>query len=151
MNMKEQLQSALRDAMRAGDELRKRTLRLVLAAVQLAEVDQRRELADPDILAIIQKEVKARREAIEDAHRAGRDELVVQAEREIAVLQEFLPSRLGEAELRQLAEEAIEQLGATGLGDMGKVMARLMPLVRDRADGGEVSQLVRQLLGEGQG
>jgi len=146
MNLKERLQSDLKQAMLAKDERRKRTLRLVLAAIKNAEVEKRAPLDDSAVLAVIQKEVKSRQETIEGAQQAGRDDLVAEAEAEMALLQAYLPQPLTLEEVEALAREAIAEVGATSPRDMGKVMKALMPRVRGRAEGGTVSQVVRRLL-----
>ncbi len=146
MNTKQQLQAALKEAMRQRDNLRKRTLRLALAAIKLAEVEHGGELDESAVLGVLQKEIKARRETIEGAQRAGRDDLIAEAEAEIAVLQEFLPPPLTPEALEALAREVIAEVGATSPREMGKVMAALMPRLQGRATGKEASQVVRRLL-----
>ena len=146
MELKTQLTEALRDAMRAGDELRKRTLRMTLAAIKNAEIDRQTTLDEPAILAILQKEVKSRHETIEGAQQAQRPDLIAEAEAEIAVLEAFLPQPLSEQELETLVRKAIAEAGASSPREMGNVMKILMPQVQGRADGKVVSQLVRQLL-----
>jgi len=146
MSVKKELEQALKDAMRSKDDLRKSTLRQALTAVKFAEVDKKGELDDPAVLAILQKEVKSRNESIEDARKARRDDLVSAAEAEIAILEEYLPQPLSEAQLQAIVDEAIAEVGATHPGDIGKVMQAVMPKVQGRADGGQVSQLVRQKL-----
>ena len=144
--MKEQLTKALKQALLARDETRKRTLRLALAAIKNAEVDSRADLDEPEILSILQKEVKLRRETIEGAEQAGREDLITEALAEIKVLEEFLPAPLDEQELKSMAQEAIREVGAETPREMGRVMQVIMPRVAGRADGKEVSQVVRQLL-----
>jgi len=146
METKTQLESALKDAMRAGDDVRKRTLRMALAAVRQAEIDRQTTLDEAAVLAILQKEIKTRRESIEEARKAGREELAVASEAEIDVLQAFLPKAIGPDELRALVEAAIAETGAAGPADMGKVMKALMPRIQGRAPGDQVSQMVRELL-----
>ncbi len=146
MSLKERLHEELKHAMRSQDGLRKRTLRLVLAAIKNAEVEKRAALSDPDILAVLQKEVKARQETIEGAQQAGREDLVAEAQAEIAILREFLPQPLTLEEIEALARAAIAEVGATSPREMGRVMQVLMPRVRGRAEGGTVSQVVRRLL-----
>jgi len=147
MDLKERLTNDMKNAMRMKDELRKRTLRMVLAAIKLAEIDRRQALDEPALLAILQKEVKSRREAIADAERAGRPELAADAQAEIAVLETYLPKALTPAELEDLARQAITESGATSPREMGKVMKLLMPRIQGRADGKQASQIVRKLLG----
>lgn len=146
--MKEQLTQALRQAMLARDETRKRTLRLALAEIKNAEVDSRSDLDETEILSILQKEVKLRRETIEGAERAGREDLITEALAEIKILEEFLPAPLGEEELKNMVQEAIQEVGAKTPREMGKVMQVILPRVAGRADGKEVSQVVRQLLSQ---
>jgi uncharacterized protein YqeY len=146
MNTKQQLQDALKEAMRQRDDLRKRTLRLALAAIKLAEVEHGGELDESAVLGVLQKEIKSRRETIEGAQRAGRDDLIAEAEAEIAVLQEFLPPPLTPEALEALAREVIAEVGANSPREMGKVMAALMPRLQGRATGKEASQVVRRLL-----
>ncbi len=149
MSVKEQLQQALTQAMRQQDTLRKRVLRLALSAVKLAEVEKGRPLTDAEVWSVLQKEIKARRETIEGAEQAGRQDLIDEARAEITVLEEFLPAPLTPEELEALAREVIAEVGATSPKDMGKVMKPLLARVQGRASGGEVSQVVRRLLAEG--
>lgn len=146
MSMKNQLEQALKEALRASDETRKRTLRMVLAAIRNAEVERRGPLDEAGILSIIHKEIKTRREVIQDAQRAQRPQLVAEAEAEIAVLESFLPKRLTTEELEQMARQAIAEIGATSIKEMGQVMKILMPRIQGRAEGSQVSQIVRNLL-----
>ncbi len=146
MSIKNQLQDALKEAMKAGQDLRKTTLRMALASIKNAEIEARGELDDDLILNLLQKEVKARQETIEGAQQAKRPDLIKKAEDEIAVISEFLPQPLSEEELRDLVAEAIQEAGASSLGDMGKVMGLLMPKIRGKADGKEANQIVRELL-----
>ena len=146
MTTKEQLESDLKDAMRAGDDLRKRTLRMLLSNVKLAEVEARRQLDEPELLGIIQKEVKTRTESVDEARQYQRDDLAEATQAEIEVLLTYLPEALTETELKQLAQEVIDQVEASAPGDMGRVMKELMPRVQGRADGKVASQIVRDLL-----
>lgn len=146
MNIKEKLTLALKDALRSGDSLRKNTLRMVLSAIKQVEIDGRKTLTEDEILAILHKQVKSREETIADARKAGRDDLVSEAEAEIAVLKEFLPEPMDEDALRALAQEVIAETGAASMRDMGKVMGALLPRVAGRASGAQVSAVVRQLL-----
>jgi uncharacterized protein YqeY len=146
MNTKEKLTQALKDAMRAKDEIRKRTIRLTLAAIRNAEINQKAELEESAVFTIIQKEVKSRYETIEGAEKAKRDDLIAEANAEIAILEAYLPQALSEAELIALVKEAIAEAGATSPREMGNVMKILMPRVQGRADGKQASQLVQRLL-----
>jgi len=146
MDLKDRLTADLRDAMRAGDDLKKMTLRMALAAIKNAEIDARKDLEEPEVLAIVQKEVKNRRESIADAEKANRPDLVAGAEAEIAILGAYLPQELSDGELRELAQAAINESGASSPREMGEVMKVLMPRVQGRADGNQVSAVVRELL-----
>ena len=145
MSIKEELQNSLKDAMRAKDDLRKRTLRMALSAIKLAEVDQG-ELDEATELAIIQKEIKYRRETIEDAERSGHADLVEKSQAEIAVLMDYLPQQLTPEELEAMASQAVEEVGATSMREMGQVMKILVPRLGGRATGQQASQAVRKLL-----
>lgn len=146
MITKESLEAALHDAMRSGDDVRKRTLRMILAAVKLAEVERHAPLDEPGLLAVLQKEAKTRHEAIEDAGRAGRPELAQAARLELELIESYLPQPLSQAELEALARQAIAEAGAAAPADMGRVMKVLMPRIQGRADGKAASDLVRRLL-----
>ncbi len=143
---KESLQKDLKEAIRSKDDVRKRALRMVLSAIKLVEIDRRASLDEPTILGILQREVKSRQETIEEAKQAGRNDLVASTLAEIEVLQVYLPQPLGEDELTELVQRAIEEVGATTSQDMGKVMKALMPQIQGRADGKIASNLVRGLL-----
>jgi uncharacterized protein YqeY len=146
MTIKTQLNESVKDAMKSGDEVRKRTLRMALAAIKQVEVDKRIELDDTAVMNLIQKEVKNRREAIEEAKKANRADLIEANEAEIVVLQAFLPKAMPDEELRALVEAAIAETGAGSPADMGKVMKTVMPRVAGRAPNDMVSATVRELL-----
>lgn len=146
MTIKEQLNQSMKDAMRSGDEVRKRTVRMVLAAVKQAEVDKRVELDDAAVMALLQKEIKNRREALEEAKKASRADLIAANEAEIAVLESFLPKAMPEEELRQIVQAAIAETGAASPADMGKVMKVVMGKVAGRAPNDVISRTVRELL-----
>jgi uncharacterized protein YqeY len=146
METKVQLEIALKEAMKAGDDVRKRTVRMVLAAVRQVEIDRQVKLDEAAVLAIIQKEIKTRREAVEEARRANRPDIVAATEAEIVVLQAYLPQAMSVDELKALAEAAIVEASAASPAEMGYVMRLLMPRVAGRAPGDQVSAAVRQLL-----
>jgi uncharacterized protein YqeY len=146
MDIKTQLNESVKDAMKSGDEVRKRTLRMVLAAVKQVEVDKRVALDDLAVVALIQKEIKNRREAIEEAKKASRDDLIAENEAEIKVLEVFLPQAMPAEELRALVLAAIAETGAAAPGDMGKVMKVVMPKIMGRAPNDVVSSTVKELL-----
>ena len=132
--------------MKSGDEVRKRTVRMALAAVKQVEVDKRIELDDMAIMALLQKEIKNRRESLEEAKKANRTDLIEANEAEIKVLEVFLPKAMPAEELRALVQAAITETGAAGPADMGKVMKLVMPKVAGRAPNDAVSAAVKELL-----
>ena len=144
--MKTELNNAVKDAMKSGDEVRKRTLRMVLAAIKQVEVDRRISLDDSAVLAILQKEIKLRKEALDEAQKANRTDLAEEAQAEIDVLTVFLPKGLSSEELRSLVQAAMAETGAAAPSDMGKVMKVLLPQIAGRAPGDQVSAMVRDLL-----
>ena len=146
MTIKTQLNESMKDAMKSGDEVRKRTVRMALAAVKQAEVDKRIELDDTAVINLLQKEVKNRRESLEEAKKANRADLIEANEAEIKVLEAFLPKAMPAEELRVLVEAAIAETGAASPADMGKVMKVVMAKVAGRAPNDMVSAAVRELL-----
>ena len=146
MDLKSTLQSDLKDAMRRGEETRKSTIRMALSAIMLAEVEKNAHMDEAAYLAVIQKEIKSRRETIEDATRASRPELISQAEQEIKILQGYLPMALSQEELEALAKDVITEVGATSIREMGQVMKILIPKLQGRATGDQASAAVRKLL-----
>ena len=146
MNMKQEIQKTLTAAMKAQDEDTKRTLRLVMSSIKLSEVAEGGEIDDSRILSLLQKEVKTREDAIEEAKQANREDLIETARKDISILQQFLPKQMGEEELRELAQEVIDDTNATGIRDMGEVMKHLMPKLKGRASGQEASKVVREML-----
>ena len=147
MITREELEKQLKEAMRASDEPRKRTLRMILAAVKLAEVEKRAALDEAAMRSILQREVKTRQESLADAERAGRAEMAQDVKTELAIVQSYLPAAMPADELEALVRQAMAEVDASAPGDVGKVMKALMPLIQGRADGREVNQVVRRLLG----
>jgi uncharacterized protein YqeY len=145
VSTKSNLENALKDALRAGDETRKRTLRMALAAIKNAEIDRGSQDEDAQ-MALLQKEIKSRHEAIEDARRANRPDLEEANLAEISILREFLPQPLTDVELEDLARQAIAEVRASGMNDLGKVMKVLTPRLQGRATGQQASLIVRKLL-----
>jgi uncharacterized protein YqeY len=146
MDLKTQLNDAMKEAMRAHDEIRKRTVRMALAAIKQVEIDKRTTLDDAAVIPLLQKEIKNRREAIEEAKKANRTDLIADNESEIKVLEVFLPKAMSVDELRLLVQNSISETGAATQTDMGKVMKVLMPKVAGRAAGDQVSAMVKELL-----
>jgi len=146
MSLRDQLRADLKDAMRAQDAPRKAAIRMVLTNIQLAEVETSRPLEENEIVELVRKEVKRREEAVEIMRAAGREDLVADELVELKILQAYLPALMTEDEIRQVARSVIEDVGATSMADMGKVMGQIMPRVRGRADGRMVNEIVRALL-----
>lgn len=146
MDLKTQLTESVKDAMKSGDTVRRTTLRMALAAIKQVEVDKRVSLDDAAVMTLLQKEIKNRREALEEAKKAERPDLVSDNEAEIAVLEAFLPKAMPADELRALVKTAIAETGAASASDMGKVMKAVMPKTAGRAPGDAVSAMVKELL-----
>ena len=146
MSLKDKLTEDLKQAMRQGDEQRRSTLRLVMAAIKNAEIEKRRELEEGELLAIIAKEAKQRRESMAEFERGGRQDLVDREEAELQILLAYLPEQLSREEIEAQARQIIEEVGATSPAQMGQVMRQLMPLMQGKADGKLVSQVVKELL-----
>jgi uncharacterized protein YqeY len=140
------LEGELKRAMATRDSERRDTLRLILASLRSAEKELQRPLHDDEELQVLQRERKRRVEAAEAFHAADREEQAEGEERELAVLEEFMPAPLSEEELEEIVDDAIAEVGATSMRDIGRVMADVMPQVAGRADGSAVSQLVREKL-----
>ena len=137
----------MKAAMKGGDKARLGVVRLILAAIKQREVDERIELDDSQVLAVLDKMIKQRRDSIQQYSDAGRDELAAQEAAEIEVIQDFMPAALSEDEVTAIVDAAIAETGAASMRDMGKVMGIVKPKVQGRADVGMVSQLVKQKLG----
>jgi uncharacterized protein YqeY len=138
----------MRAAMKAGDAKRVSTLRMAMAAAHNRQIELGHELTDAEVIEVLDRQVKQRRESIELFRNGGRPELAEVEEAEIVILREFLPEPLAADELERLARDAVQATGASGPADMGKVMGALVPQTKGRADGKEVSDLVRRLLTE---
>jgi uncharacterized protein YqeY len=148
MTLLERIESAMRDAMRARDERRTQTLRMAMAAAQNRRIELGRALADEEIVDVLGKQLRQRRESIDVYRSAGREEQAGNEEAEAAILAEFLPEQLTGDEVEELARAAIAETAAEGPRDMGRVMGALAPRTRGRADGRVVSEVVRRLLAE---
>jgi uncharacterized protein YqeY len=147
MSLKDRILQDVKDAMRARDKPRLATIRLITAAIKQREIDERIELDDEQVLVVLDKMVKQRRESIAQFEKAGRDDLIAQEASELELIQEYLPEQLGEDEINSLIEAAMEQTGASSIKDMGKVMGQLKPKLQGRADMGAVSALIKARLG----
>ncbi|MBQ3225986.1 MAG: GatB/YqeY domain-containing protein [Clostridia bacterium] len=146
MSLKDTLMSDLKDAMKDKDVLRKNTVQMVRAAILQKEKDQQITLSDDDILEVIAKEVKTRRDSLVEFEKGGRDDLVEAVSRELEVLLGYLPKQLSEDELRAIIKETIAETGAESMRDIGKVMAAVRPKTTGRADGKQINAIAKELL-----
>jgi uncharacterized protein YqeY len=146
MSLKEQIRSDMKTAMRAGEKDRLSTIRLLLAAIQTREIEAREDLSDGDVLQIVEKLIKQRKDSARQYADAGRDDRAAQEESEAGQLQAYLPEQLSEAELTELLEKIMTETGASSMKDMGKVMAALREQAQGRADMGSLSALVKSRL-----
>ena len=147
MSLKERILQDVKDAMRAREKSRLATIRLITAAIKQREVDERIELDDAQVLAVLDKMVKQRRESISQVEKAGRDDLIAQEAGELEIIQSYLPEQLTEAEITAMIDAAMAATGAASIKDMGKVMGQLKPKLQGRADMGAVSALIKARLG----
>jgi len=145
-NLKEKLEADLRKAMKDRDNVKRSTLRLLLAAIKNAEIAKRGSLDNPDILGVVAREVKQRNESIEAFKQGDRQDLVAREEAEMAILKEYLPRQLSREEVIVEARQVIEEVGAQGPRDKGKVMSRIMAQLKGKADGREINEIVTELL-----
>ena len=146
MNLKEQIKSDIKDAMRAKDTVKRDTLRNIQASVKQIEVDERRDVTDADMEAIMMKYLKQREDAKIQFSDAGRDDLVEKENAEIAIVKAYLPEPMDDAELESVLKDVISSVGAESLKDMGKVMGGAKNAIGSRADGGRINQMVKKLL-----
>jgi len=145
--LKQKLTDDLRKAIRDRDKLRSSVIRLVMAAIKNAEIAKQATLEEADILGIIAKEIRQRKESIEAFKQGNRQDLVAQEEAEMAILKEYLPEQISRDEIIAAARKVIDEVGAQGPGDKGKVMGKLIPQLKGRADGREINAVVTELLG----
>ena len=146
MSLKEKIKSDLKEAMRAKDTAKRDTLRNITAAIKQIEVDERRELSDSDIEQILMKYAKQREDAKEQFAKGGRDDLVAKEEAELEIIKAYLPEPLSDEELESTVKEIVQEVGATSMKDMGKVMGLAKQKIGSRADGARVSQMVKRVL-----
>jgi uncharacterized protein YqeY len=148
VSLKEQLSSDLKQAMLAGDDLRKSTLRMLIAAIGVVEVSgsARRELTDAEVMHVLAKQVKQRRESIEEFKKGGRQDLVDREAAEMEVLEAYLPAQMGREEIEAEAKRVVAETGASGPADKGKVMKELMTRLAGQADGRDVNDVVTSIL-----
>jgi uncharacterized protein YqeY len=146
MTTKDALNNALKESLKSGDDLQKNTVRMALAAIKQIEIDKRIVLDETGIASILQKEVKSRRESIMDAQKANRPETIITLEKEISILESFLPKQMDKFEIEAIVKNAIAELDAKTPADMGKVMKLVMTQVQGRASGDLISSVVREML-----
>lgn len=146
MNLKEKIEHDLIDSMKAHDENKLSVLRMLKSAIKNIEIAKQKDLEEADVLQVIQSQIKSRRDSIDLYNKGGRPELAEKEESEIKILIEYLPEQLGEEEIKAIVAKAVTELGAAGMQDMGKVMGKIMPEVRGKADSTLVSQIVKESL-----
>ncbi len=144
--MREKIEKDMKEALRRGEKDRVSTLRLILSSVKNKEKEKGRALSDDEITDVLMREAKQRRESIEEFRKSGRQDLLEKEERELSIIMEYLPPQMSREEIEELARRVIEEVGAKGPSDKGKVMGRLMPMVRGRAEGRVVSEVVSDIL-----
>ena len=146
MNLKEQLRADMATAMREGENDKRNTLRMLLAAVKQTEVDDQITLDDAGVQAVLTKQAKQRRESINDYEKAGRTEMAANEQMELTFIESYLPQMMGKEEVRTVAAQVIAELGITDMKGMGQLMGKLMPQLKGQADGRIVNEVVRELL-----
>ncbi|MCI5970873.1 MAG: GatB/YqeY domain-containing protein [Clostridia bacterium] len=146
MALKEKLMEDLKLSMKDKDTVRKNTVQSVRAAIKQVEVDNRVELSDDDIIGVIAKEAKKRKDVLPEYEKSGRTDLIDELKKEIEILMGYLPSQLTKEELGEIVKNAIAEVGASSMKDMGKIMANVMPKIKGRADGGMVNAIAKDLL-----
>jgi uncharacterized protein YqeY len=146
MSLSERLNNDMKQAMKNQDKFKLSVIRMVRSAIKNVEIDQRRELNDNEVLDILNRELKQRKDSLQEFEKAGRDDLAANLKTEISIIAEYLPEQLTEEEIKTIVQMTIDEVGASSKADMGKVMGALMPKVKGRADGKLVNQTVQQLL-----
>ncbi|CAM4325796.1 GatB/YqeY domain-containing protein [Paenibacillus phoenicis] len=146
MNLSERLNEDMKQAMKSQDKFKLSTIRMVRATIKNLEIDLKRTLNDNEVLDILSREIKQRKDALQEFEKAGRDDLAEQVKAEAEILAEYLPEQLSEEEIKVIVQQTIQETGASSKADLGKVMSALMPKVKGRADGKLVNQTVQQLL-----
>ncbi|WP_199618725.1 GatB/YqeY domain-containing protein [Paenibacillus alkalitolerans] len=146
MNLSERLNEDMKQMMKSGDKFALSVIRMIRSSVKNVEIDQRRTLSDEEVLDILTREMKQRKDALQEFEKAGREDLADTAKAEIEVIQRYMPQPLTEHELQAIVQETIQEVGASSKSDMGKVMSALMPKVKGRAEGRLVNETVQRLL-----
>ncbi|SHH65561.1 GatB/YqeY domain-containing protein [Sporanaerobacter acetigenes] len=146
MSLKEKLMEDMKSSMKNKDTLRKNTITMVRASIKQREVDERIELTDEDIIDIIAKQVKEKRDVIQDFEKGGREDLVEQTKKEMEILLEYLPKQLTEEEVEEIVKETIKEVDAKSIKDIGLIMKSVMPKIKGKADGSMVNSIARKYL-----
>lgn len=146
MELEERLRSDLKESLKAGSKSRVSTIRLVLSEIRNEQIEKGDELTAEELVGVLSREARKRREAIEEYGKAGRDDLVQKENEELEIIKDYMPRQMSEEEIRRVIEESIEQTGASTVGDLGKVMGRVMPQLKGKADGKVVNRMVREIL-----
>jgi len=146
MQLKQRLYEDLKKAMKTKDEIRTRTLRLIISSIKTLEVEKMTEATDDDVFRVLSKECRKRVEAIEAYKKGGREDLANEEQRELEIIKSYMPKQLSEEELKEIVKNAVEETGSSSIKDLGRVMKVLMPRVKGRADGKTVNNIVRQIL-----
>ncbi|GBG12193.1 aspartyl-tRNA amidotransferase [Paenibacillus sp. MY03] len=146
MNLSERLNDDMKQAMRSQDKFKLTTIRMMRASVKNLEIDLKRPLDDNEVLDILSREIKIRKDSLQEFKKAGRDDLVTGLAAEIEIISQYLPEQLTEEEIQEIVRQTIQELGASSKAEMGKVMSALMPKTKGRADGKLVNQYVQQFL-----
>ncbi len=146
MNLSERLNEDMKQAMKSQDKFKLSTIRMVRATIKNLEIDLKRTLDDNEVLDILSREIKQRKDALQEFEKAGRDDLAANVKAEAEIIAEYLPEQLSEEEIKVIVQQTIQETGATSKAEIGKVMSALMPKVKGRADGKLVNQAVQQLL-----
>ena len=146
MQLKQRLYEDLKKAMKTKDEIRTRTLRLIISSIKTLEVEKMTEATDDDVFRVLSKECRKRVEAIEAYKKGGREDLANEEQRELEIIKSYMPKQLSEEELKEIVKDVVEETGSSSIKDLGRVMKVLMPRVKGRADGKTVNDIVRQIL-----
>ncbi|MFW6282866.1 MAG: GatB/YqeY domain-containing protein [Minisyncoccales bacterium] len=146
MNLKKQIQEDLKEALKAKEKDKISVLRMINASIKNKEIDKKEELSNDEIIQIISKEIKKRKEGLKEFEKAKREETVEKEKKQLKIIEKYLPEQMSKEEIEELAEKIIKEVGAKGMSDMGKVMEKIMPKTKGKADGKVVSSIVRKKL-----
>lgn len=147
MSLSDRLNEDMKQAMKSQDKFKLSVIRMVRSTIKNSEIDLKRALDDNEVLDVLTREIKQRKDSLQEFAKAGRDDLADNLRAELVILAEYMPQQLSEEEVKAIVQQTIQQIGASSKADMGKVMTALMPQVKGRADGKLINQLVQQLLG----